>query len=1176
MEEDFPRGAVSRRTTRSADDKKKSFVQLSSKRSLEDVLFKDSEQATPSKGKKKRKTKKSEGGVTEEQTLEEKFEGETERDGIVPKPLTAKTLMEGMLVLAVIQEIHEYEIVLSLPNGLTAFVQITDISSYFTQQLQDLNESTSADDQELPNIRDVYEVGNLVPCKIKSLGASKDGHRRIQASLDYEEINSELSISLIKVGMTLHGCISSIEDHGYTINLGIKGTNAFLAKDDAARGAKGRTGEAMKAGKLVTCLVKAVKSNGRSIILTFDQERLKSSKATKTTHTTFSSLIPGTRLDVMVTKVLPNSLITDIFGLYKGCVDPIHLKDTADELTKYEIGQKVTAVILYNCPTTKSIGLSLNPIHQKLTFDLTTDFIRDLSPGDIIEDALVVRVQEKENLIVQLNKKMRGIVYHSHGSDDKQKRHSPASIGEKVRCRILNFNLFDRLAIVSLRQSILDKPFLGINDVKPGMLVTGVIESVMPRGVAVKIQDRIHGFVPRTHLADIPVQKPQERFTVGSEIELRVLLVEPSKRRVLLTHKKTMVKSSLPILASYSQPKVGMWVHGCVVAVKDFGCIVSFYNDVKGIIPRAELGIDDSASPADNFYVGQVLKCQVVRTHNPESKKLSLSLRKDSRREQESFEPGKPICQSSWNESSVGIGMEPCHQRDESQDASNGHTQTQEVPSEDTLSTSHCSQSVATKNSQGENQTHKSKDTWQSSALKLPATSSVGHNNVESYAPRNAPYAQYIKQHLPKEPSVTVHSNPVVIVPAEEYHQLLEMVKQNRKDIYLKTRIGDTLQSSKIGSALSSRECHQKTKGPASETKSCASEIQAPMSSTTSSWDGQDQIQEYPKEIEAYKKEIEGYKTKILEYKKEIKELKDWKQFVIKTLCGTQEVEQQIACTDIQEIDVGQQAEIQGQTTKLPKCGTSMTSNAKSHGDTNVPVLDDQDCCELEEYATAIEEDDDKSVTGLQTSSMKDEDMSEEEVTDFGEYENDADVTGYMGSEMDFERMVAIKEVVFELCPTEESSKLEVWKRCITAINDESRKLRERFYLRQREKKCISSAEIEEHLQELILPSGEKVLRVTDNVKKLLLPLVPNHRNIARRLVNMLFMDEERIHKNVSGRKSEKMDPKRMAAVYEAVFDVCPVKPEEKTNIWKHCITGIDTQNRNLKRMRQYKCDILP
>ena len=60
--------------------------------------------------------------------------------------------------------------------------------------------------------------------------------------------------------------------------------------------------------------------------------------------------------------------------------------------------------------------------------------------------------------------------------------------------------------------------------------------------------------------------------------------MEPTKRRVLLTHKKTMVKSSLPFLASYAQPKLGMWIHGCVVAVKDFGCIVSFYNDVKGQI----------------------------------------------------------------------------------------------------------------------------------------------------------------------------------------------------------------------------------------------------------------------------------------------------------------------------------------------------------------------------------------------------------------------------------------------------------------------------------------------------------------------------------------------------------------------------------------------------------------
>ena len=51
-----------------------------------------------------------------------------------------------MLVLAAVQEIHDYEVVLSLPNGLTAFVAITDISAFFTQQLQVMNEGGKEDE----------------------------------------------------------------------------------------------------------------------------------------------------------------------------------------------------------------------------------------------------------------------------------------------------------------------------------------------------------------------------------------------------------------------------------------------------------------------------------------------------------------------------------------------------------------------------------------------------------------------------------------------------------------------------------------------------------------------------------------------------------------------------------------------------------------------------------------------------------------------------------------------------------------------------------------------------------------------------------------------------------------------------------------------------------------------
>lgn len=66
--------------------------------------------------------------------------------------------------------------------------------------------------------------------------------------------------------------------------------------------------------------------------------------------------------------------------------------------------------------------------------------------------------------------------------------------------------------------------------------------------------------------------------------------MEPDRRRLLLTHKKTLIESSLPLLTDYSDARPGVSSHGFIAAIKDFGCIVVFYNNVKGLVPRVELG----------------------------------------------------------------------------------------------------------------------------------------------------------------------------------------------------------------------------------------------------------------------------------------------------------------------------------------------------------------------------------------------------------------------------------------------------------------------------------------------------------------------------------------------------------------------------------------------------------
>ena len=71
---------------------------------------------------------------------------------------------------------------------------------------------------------------------------------------------------------------------------------------------------------------------------------------------------------------------------------------------------------------------------------------------------------------------------------------------------------------------------------------------------------------------------------------------------------------------------MGELVHGFISSIKEFGCFVTFYNGVVGLIPRSQLtSSEQSINPAELFTVGQVVKCRVISC-DVANKKLVLSL----------------------------------------------------------------------------------------------------------------------------------------------------------------------------------------------------------------------------------------------------------------------------------------------------------------------------------------------------------------------------------------------------------------------------------------------------------------------------------------------------------------------------------------------------------------------
>jgi rRNA biogenesis protein RRP5 len=66
--------------------------------------------------------------------------------------------------------------------------------------------------------------------------------------------------------------------------------------------------------------------------------------------------------------------------------------------------------------------------------------------------------------------------------------------------------------------------------------------------------------------------------------------VDPERKRVALTTKKTLVESDLPLITRLEDAQVGMVTHAVIFKIKENGLIVEFFNKVKAFIPLKEAG----------------------------------------------------------------------------------------------------------------------------------------------------------------------------------------------------------------------------------------------------------------------------------------------------------------------------------------------------------------------------------------------------------------------------------------------------------------------------------------------------------------------------------------------------------------------------------------------------------
>ncbi|CEP18214.1 hypothetical protein [Parasitella parasitica] len=633
-EESFPRGGASALTPlehREISNKVAKDLFASNKASESNEAA-DSDEPAKKKRKPSKKAKKA-VAVKDEKPKSDKTYIEQ---------LKFKKLTVGTAFLGCISHINELDLFVSLPHQLVGVVPITEISDAITAIVEKVADEDEDEDEDmengsttaLPNLADLFHVGQWIRCKITAL--QTDGKKVIELSLKPGLVNEDIAKVDITPGVTLGATVKSVEDHGYILDLGVKDLTGFLSlKESKSYIKKYNRGEELAVGQYVECAIE--KTDARTANVTIDRTKIGSA-VVEDPFSRITSILPGQLVTGVIDAVQNNGLGVKMQGLYAATIDQSHIPASRDIEKEYKLGQSINFRTLFTILNTeeKRIGGSVLP--HVLELDVPTvagnkksdKFITQVFPaGSFLEKVQVARAN-KTGIWVTLDgvSGVSGYVHVSRLADEHIESVSATAgkfkIGSTHRARVLTYNPVDALLVLTLQPSVLAEKFLRVADIEIGSMVECEVEKLIPAGIIVKVSKSINGLVPTMHMADVKLTRPEFKFKVGKKIQCRVFKVDLVKQKVFLTLKKSLINSEYPIFKDINKVKVDDVSHGVIVAIKNNGCVVSYYNNLTAFAPGGEMTETHVANLSEIFNVGQTVKTTVLNV-DPEKNKMLVS-----------------------------------------------------------------------------------------------------------------------------------------------------------------------------------------------------------------------------------------------------------------------------------------------------------------------------------------------------------------------------------------------------------------------------------------------------------------------------------------------------------------------------------------------------------------------
>ncbi|MEO1715826.1 MAG: 30S ribosomal protein S1 [Planctomycetota bacterium] len=200
-----------------------------------------------------------------------------------------------------------------------------------------------------------------------------------------------------------------------------------------------------------------------------------------------------------------------------------------------EQGQEVDVVVLDIDKNKQEISLGMKQTEVN-PWELVAE---KYPPGTIIEGE--VRNLANYGAFIEIEPGIDGLLHVSDMSWTKKVTHPNEAVnkGDNVKCVVLEVDQEKQRISLGVKQ-LTEDPWLHLipEHYKPGMVVRGEVTKITNFGVFVELEDDLEGLLHISELADHKVENPQDVVKAGDEVDVKILRVDSSDRKIGLSLKR--------------------------------------------------------------------------------------------------------------------------------------------------------------------------------------------------------------------------------------------------------------------------------------------------------------------------------------------------------------------------------------------------------------------------------------------------------------------------------------------------------------------------------------------------------------------------------------------------------------------------------------------------------------